>query len=178
MKGQAAHHQIHKIQILQLLNIAGTLEVSRIGRLIGIKPGNMETVLTQMQKAGKIVRSGNRIALDSSALEDVSPSSDTVMRVFSDFIHRSDYYTAGEYPAAVCFFADGEEYEIIYAEPGQENIIRKALSQTENPPLRLMIIRSADQIERLNIDNVAAYCMVDGETDEVRYYKMKERRSE
>ena len=56
MKGQAAHHQIHKIQILQLLNIAGTLEVSRIDRLIDIKPGNMETVLTQMQKAGKIVR--------------------------------------------------------------------------------------------------------------------------
>ena len=178
MKGQAAHHQIHKIQILQLLNIAGTLEVSRIDRLIDIKPGNMETVLTQMQKAGKIVRSGNRIALDSGALEDISLSSDAVMRVFSDFIHRSDYYTAGEYPAAVCFFADGEEYEIIYAEPGQENIIRKALSQTENPPLRLMIIQSADQIERLNIDNVAAYCMVDGEADEVRYYKMKERRLE
>ena len=41
MKGQAAHHQIHKIQILQLLNIAGTLEVSRIDRLIDIKPGNI-----------------------------------------------------------------------------------------------------------------------------------------
>lgn len=94
MKGQAAHYQIHKIQILQLINIAGTLEVSRIGRLIDIKPGNMETVLTQMQKAEKIVRSGNRIALDCGALEDVSPSSDAVMRVFSDFIHRSDYYTA------------------------------------------------------------------------------------
>ena len=175
MKGQAAHHQIHKIQILQLLNIAGTLEVSRIHRLINIKPGNMETVLTQMQKAGKIVRSGNRIALDSGTLTDISPSSDAVMLVFSDFIHRSDYYTAGEYPAAVCFFADGEEYEIIYAEPGQENIIRKALEKTENPPLRLVIIQSADQIERLNIDNIVAYCIVDGKTDEVKYYKMKER---
>ena len=70
---------------------------------------------------------------------------------------------------------DNEENIFDYAETGQENIIRKALSQTENPPLRLMIIQSADQIERLNIDNVAAYCMVDGEADEVRYYKMKEK---
>ena len=119
MKGQAAHHQIHKIQILQLLNIAGTLEVSRIGRLIGIKPGNMETVLRQMQKAGKIVRSGNRIALDCGALEDISPSSDTVMRVFSDFIHRSDYYTAGEYPAAVCFSQTARNTRSFTQNPGR-----------------------------------------------------------
>ena len=119
MKGQAAHHQIHKKQILHLLHIAGTLDVSRIERLVDIKPCNIETILTQMQKAGKIVRAGNSIALDTDALADISLSSDAVMRVFSDFIHRSDYYTAGEYPAAVCFFADGEEYEIIYAEPGQ-----------------------------------------------------------
>ena len=178
MKGQAAHHQIHKIQILHLLNITGILDVRRIERLIDIKPGNIETILTQMQKAGKIVRSGNHIALDIDALTDMSPASDAVMKVFSDFIRRSDYYTVGEYPAAVCFFADGEEYEIIYAENGQENIIRKAVSQTENPPLRLVIIQFAEQIERLNIDNVAAYCMVSAETDEVRYYRVKERTSE
>ena len=78
---------------------------------------------------------------------------------------------AREYPDVV--FSEDSMYTC--SEPGQENIIRKALSQTENPPLRLMIIQSADQIERLNIDNVTAYCMVDGEADEVRYYKMKER---
>ncbi len=84
MKGQAAHHQIHKIQILHLLNITGILDVRRIERLIDIKPGNIETILTQMQKAGKIVRSGNHIALDIDALTDMSPASDAVMnhRVF------------------------------------------------------------------------------------------------
>lgn len=178
MKGQAAHHQLHKIQILKLISLTGTLEVSRIGQLIDIKPENLETVLTQMQKAGKIVRAGNVIAAEEKALADASPTASSVMRVFSDFIRRADYYTAGDYPAAICFFADGEEYEIIHAEPGQENILCKALEKTESPPLRLVIIQDTGQIERLNIDNTVAYCMVDEETDEVRYYKKKEKSSE
>ncbi len=171
MKGQASHHNIHKIQILKLLHIAGVLEIPQLARLIDIRPDNLDTVLTQMQRAGKLVRSGKQIATDTKTLANTSPATAAVMWVFADFIRRTDYYyTAGEFPATVCFFADGAEYEIIPVEPGQENIVNRAVTGAESPPLRIVVITNTEQVGKLKIPNTAAYCMV-GEDGQVRYFK-------
>ncbi len=172
MKGQAKHLQIHKVQIQKLLSIAGVLELSQIARMVDIKQENLETIITQMQKAGRLFRSGSKIAADDKALANYSPPTIRSMWVFADFIHRTDYYTAGEFPAVVCFFADGVEYEIIPVEQGQENIVNRAVSKTEDPPLRLIVIDDKEQIGKLKIPGIAAYCLVD-EDGTVQYFKEK-----
>ncbi len=172
MKGQAHAHQIHKTQILKLLSIAGVLEIQQVRRMVDIKPDNFDTVLTQLHRAGKIIRKGDKIAIDETALANYSQSTVDAMTVFADFIGRCDYYTAGEFPTVVCFFTDGAEYEIIPVEQGNETIVNKAVSQVEKPPLRIIVINDREQISKLKIPGIAAYCIV-GDDGKVQYYKAK-----
>ncbi len=164
--------KIHKTQILQLLNVAACLEYAQLERMIDLKQTTLDTILTQMHKAGKLFRRGDRIAASEKLMTEYNTSRCAAMWVFVDFIRRADYYTAGEFPAVVCFFADGAEYEIIQVEPGQEIMVNKAVSATVEPPNRLVVITDTEQIGKLHIPNTAAYCTVD-ENGQVRYYKAK-----
>ena len=92
---------------------------------------------------------------------------------FDDFFQQIDYFTAGDYPAIVCFFADGVDYEIIYVPVGQEYIISKSISPCDNPPKRLVTIENTDQIPKISIPNITAYCITEP-SGKTNYYKRKE----
>ena len=60
--------------------------------------------------------------------------------------------------------AGGEVYEILYAEPGKEAILNLLLARPEQePPVRLVILEDAAQVDLLAIPNVRAYCLLDGD---------------
>ena len=62
----------------------------------------------------------------------------------------------------IIFLADGEVYEILYAEPGKEAILNLPLARPEQePPVRLIILVDAAQVALLAIPNVRAYCLLD-----------------
>lgn len=72
------------------------------------------------------------------------------------------YHTAGEYLMKIIFLADGEVYEILYAEPGKEAILNLPLAHPEQePPVRLIILVDAAQVDLLAIPNVCAYRLLD-----------------
>lgn len=169
MKGQAANLQLHKLQITKLLSISGALEVAQLKRMLDIREENLETVLTQMKKSGRLIRNQNLVAESEEALSANTPAMRKSMWVFADMIRRAGYYTSGLYPAAVCFFEDGAEYEIIPVEAGQEAIINRA-AMTQAPPMRFIVIDDVAQIGQLHIDGVCAYCTVDPD-GRVQYYR-------
>ena len=87
---------------------------------------------------------------------------ETAVTVLADFMEQVKYHAAGEYLVKIIFLADGEVYEILYAEPGKEAILNLPLARPEQePPVRLIILVDAAQVSLLAIPNVRAYCLLD-----------------
>ncbi len=89
---------------------------------------------------------------------------EATVTVLADFMEQVEYHASGEYPVKIIFLADGEVYEILYAEPGKEAILNLLLTRPEQePPVRLVILEDATQVDLLAIPNVRAYCLLDGD---------------
>ena len=173
MKGLASNQRRHKEMIMKIMDIAGVLPFKLLLSLTRLTPSLLNTLITQLQREKKLIRSMEWVALSEEALENKREGVEEAMWVFDDFFQRIDYFTAGDFPAIVCFFADGVDYEIIYVPVGQEYIISKSVTSCDNPPKRLVTIENTDQIPKISIPNITAYCITEpgGKTN---YYKRKE----
>lgn len=173
MKGLASNQRIHKEMIMKLLDIAGALTFKQLISFSKLSPSVLGTLITQLQREKRLIRCMDWVALSEEALENKRDGIEAVMWVFDDFIQRSDYFAPGEYPAIICFFADGVDYEIIYVPVGQEYIICKSVPECNNPPKRLITIENTDQIPKISIPNITAYCITEP-SGKTNYYKRKE----
>ena len=159
--------------IMKIMDIAGVLPFKLLLSLTRLTPSLLNTLITQLQREKKLIRSMEWVALSEEALENRREGIVEAMWVFDDFFQRIDYFTAGDYPAIVCFFADGVDYEIIYVPVGQEYIISKSVTSCDNPPKRLVTIENTDQIPQISIPNITAYCITEP-SGKTNYYKRKE----
>lgn len=173
MKGLASNQRRHKELIMKIMDIAGVLPFKLLLSLTRLTPSLLNTLITQLQREKKLIRSMEWVALSEEALENRREGIVEAMWVFDDFFQRIDYFTAGDYPAIVCFFADGVDYEIIYVPVGQEYIISKSVTSCDNPPKRLVTIENTDQIPKISIPNITAYCITEP-SGKTNYYKRKE----
>lgn len=158
---------------MKIMDIAGVLPFKLLLSLTRLTPSLLNTLITQLQREKKLIRSMEWVALSEEALENRREGIVEAMWVFDDFFQRIDYFTAGDYPAIVCFFADGVDYEIIYVPVGQEYIISKSVTSCDNPPKRLVTIENTDQIPKISIPNITAYCITEP-SGKTNYYKRKE----
>ena len=91
--------------------------------------------------------------------------------VLADFIDRVAYHSAGDYPAKIIFFADGQVYEIVHAAQGKETLLAHVLASTSEEPSRyLVLVDEPEQIEQLQLPYVSGYCTVSPD-GEVQYYQ-------
>lgn len=158
---------------MKIMDIAGVLPFKLLLSLTRLTPSLLNTLITQLQREKKLIRSMEWVAISEEALENRREGIVEAMWVFDDFFQRIDYFTAGDYPAIVCFFADGVDYEIIYVPVGQEYIISKSVTSCDNPPKRLVTIENTDQIPKISIPNITAYCITEP-SGKTNYYKRKE----
>ena len=158
---------------MKIMDIAGVLPFKLLLSLTRLTPSLLNTLITQLQREKKLIRSMEWVAISEEALENRREGIVEAMWVFDDFFQRIDYLTAGDYPAIVCFFADGVDYEIIYVPVGQEYIISKSVTSCDNPPKRLVTIENTDQIPKISIPNITAYCITEP-SGKTNYYKRKE----
>ena len=158
---------------MKIMDIAGVLPFKLLLSLTRLTPSLLNTLITQLQREKKLIRSMEWVALSEEALENRREGIVEAMWVFDDFFQRIDYFTAGDFPAIVCFFADGVDYEIIYIPVGQEYIISKSVTSCDNPPKRLVTIENTDQIPKISIPNITAYCITEP-SGKTNYYKRKE----
>ena len=173
MKGLASNQRRHKEMIMKIMDIAGVLPFKLLLSLTRLTPSLLNTLITQLQREKKLIRSMEWVALSEEELENRREGIVEAMWVFDDFFQRIDYFTAGDFPAIVCFFADGVDYEIIYVPVGQEYIISKSVTSCDNPPKRLVTIENTDQIPKISIPNITAYCITEP-SGKTNYYKRKE----
>lgn len=159
LRNITTYHYIRHDQFLRLY----PGKEDKIANLLSffVKQGRM-----QLDKKLNMYHDGTEVSPDYEML--------AAIWVLTDFIDRADYHSSTDFPTKLIFIADGELYEVIYVVPGNETLIEHALAQQSNDAeKRLVIVEGSEQIARLTIPDVTAYCTVDMSTGSVQYYKQE-----
>ena len=173
MKGLAINQRKHKEMIMKILTISGVVTFNQLLSFTKLSPSVLNTLITQLQREGRLIRIFGWIALNAEAMENKREGVVEAMWVFDDFLPRADSFVSGEFPAIICFFADGLDYEIIYVTVGQEYMISKTIPNSVSHPNRIVVIESTDQIPKISIPNTTVYCISDTNGKTI-YYKRKD----
>ncbi len=143
-------------------------------QIMGLYPGKqskVENLLTYMVHQGRICRCGEYYCPDEQSGENIDNGLLAAVWVLIDMIDQVEYHSSGDFPAKIIFFAEGEVYEIVYAEPGKEALINHVLSSPGDEPSKyLILVDKVEQIKELNCPNIAGFCMV-SPGGQVQYYK-------
>lgn len=94
--------------------------------------------------------------------------------VYSDFADRAEYHSVGEFPVKILFFADATAFDIIYVPEGRETLVNCAAAQLDDESKRLITVENVEQIDKLDIPNTAAYCLVNLQSGEIQYFTTEE----
>lgn len=163
--GREAAALLRDISMYQILTEE---QLSRLHPGMGKKLGNL---LAYLVKQGRIYQDEPYYCAAPDSTLGADWTLFAAVWVLADFSDQVEYHSAGDFPAKIIFFADGEVYEIIYIARGRETLVTQALKNTGEQPSRyLVIVDSAEQIEALQIPNVNGYCTVSLEGD-VEYYR-------
>ena len=151
------YHRIHKDQLL---------------RLFPAKESKIENLLSILSKEGRIQYEPETEMYHDGTEESPGYAMRSALWVLADFIDKAEYHSAADFPSTLIFFAEGQLYEVIYVEPDKEALIEHALLMTEHDAeKRIVIVDTAEQIGRLSIPDVTAFCTVDMQTGTVQYFK-------
>lgn len=187
-------HRIRPVCVKEVIpiktraNIYGQ-EAAGLLRLVSIYPGILETqlirfypgkedkvrnLLSHLTKQGRIVRkeAGGYVPY-GAAREPVNGSMVSAVWILLDFIDRTEFHSASDFPAAVIFFAEGELYEIVPVPTGQEALIAQALSRNrEYAGRRIVLVDTSEQIAGISFPCISGFCTVDG-SGQTTYYKKR-----
>lgn len=169
--------QIYGKEAANLLRDITTYHYIRRDQFLRLYPGKEDKIANLLSF---FVRQG-RLQLDKKLNmyhdgAEASPDYEMLAAIWvlADFIERSDFHSSADFPAKLIFIADGELYEVIYVAPGNEALIEHALARLPNDAeKRLVIVEDSEQIARLAIPDVTAYCTVDMDSGAIQYYKQE-----
>lgn len=170
LNGYRSHAAVSRQELIRILSIVRVTDMESLGRIFPASGDVLKTVISHLFRERRIVRMEERIALDFASLNSPVDGMDKAFRVFADFYPGAEYYTGEEWPGMFSFFADGCEYEILYAPPGRETFVNRIAKTPEEPPKRLIVIEDAAQTKKLRVPNTAAYCLADADGS-VRYLR-------
>lgn len=144
--------------ILRDVSMYRALTEMQLLKLYPHKESKIRNLLSYLQKQGRIVQRGEYYRIPADAEESIDHGLSKAVWVLTDFMEQVEYHSVSEYPAKIIFFADGEVYEIIYAEPGKEQLINQMLSTVkEVPPKYIVLIEQPEQIAEIHIPNTSGY---------------------
>lgn len=143
--------------ILRDVSMYRALTEMQLLKLYPHKESKIRNLLSYMQKQGRIVQRGEYYRISADAEAGIDYGLSKAIWVLTDFMEQVEYHSVSEYPAKIIFFADGEVYEIIYAEPGKEQLINQMLSTVkEVPPKYIVLIEQPEQIAEITHQTPAA----------------------
>ena len=162
MKTRAQIYSHEASGILREISTYGVLTQKQILGLYPQKDEQLKNLLSYLCKQKRLFLVDGFYSLTPELPKDRDRGLEAAVTVLADFMEQVEYHAAGEYPVKIIFLADGEVYEILYAEPGKEAILNLLLARPEQePPVRLVILEDAAQVDLLAIPNVRAYCLLD-----------------
>ena len=140
--------------ILRDVSMYRALTEMQLLKLYPHKESKIRNLLSYLQKQGRIVQRGEYYRIPADAEAGIDYGLSKAIWVLTDFMEQVEYHSVSEYPAKIIFFADGEVYEIIYAEPGKEQLINQMLSTVkEVPPKYIVLIEQPEQIAEIRTPN-------------------------
>lgn len=165
---QEAAHLLRDISMYQVL---------RKEQLLRLYPGKEQTVrmlLAYLVNQNRIVLQKGLYYMATGRPDNIDFGLLDAVWVLVDFIDRVKFHCVGEFPAKVIFTADGEVYEVVYAERGKETMLSQLMGRQEGePPHYLVLVEDPEQIPALNLPSVRGYCTV-SPNGEIRYYQKEE----
>jgi hypothetical protein len=152
-----------------------TLTDEQIYRFYPGKESAIKKLLTRLTQQGRVFRNHKkrRYSINTECDGKIDPYLIAAVWVLIDFIDKVEYHYASDFPVKICFFADGEIYEIIHVPYEQEMLMNHALTgKSETDTRRIVLIDSPEQIGAINIPNISGFCSVDS-GGRVQYYKLE-----
>lgn len=169
--------EIYSKEAADILRNITTYHYMRHDQLLRLYPGKEEIIdnlLSFFLRQGRIFRDEHSGLYHDGTEAHADKEMLAALWELTDFIDRVDYHSSTDFPVKLIFIADGELYEVIYVETGGEALIEHAVAkQPDDAEKRIVIVESAEQIGKLNIPDVTAYCTVDMNTGAVQYYKQE-----
>ena len=166
--------EIYSKEAADMLRNITTYHYMRHDQFLRLYPGKEEKIdnlLSFFLRQGRIFRDEHSDLYHDGTEAHADNEMLAALWVLVDFIDRVDYHSSTDFPVKLIFIADGE---VIYVETGGEALIEHAVAkQPDDAEKRIVIVESAEQIGKLNIPDVTAYCTVDMNTGAVQYYKQE-----
>lgn len=175
MKTRAQIYSNEATDLLRNITMYKTLTEDQIHRLYPGKEAVIDNLLAHLIRQGRVYRNpeNRRVSATADCDAKIDAGMIAAIWVLIDFIDKTEYHSAGDFPVKICFFANGELYEIIYVPYEQEMLMNHALSENhETMALRIVIVDLPEQIRNINIPNTTGFCSVSSEGT-VQYYKLR-----
>ena len=129
MKTRAQIYSHEASGILRDISTYGVLTQKQIFGLYPQKDEQIKNLLTYLCKQKRLFLVDGFYSLTPELPKDRDRGLEAAVTVLADFMEQVEYHAAGEYPVKIIFLADGEVYEILYAEPGKEAILNLLLAR-------------------------------------------------
>ena len=159
--------------ILRDVSMYHALTETQLLKLYPHKESKIRNLLSYLQKQDRMVLCGEYYRIPSEMEDSIDLGLSKAVWVLADFMEQVEYHSVSDYPAKIIFFADDEVYEIIYVEPGKEQLINQMLSTVkEIPPKYIILVEHPEQIAAIHTPNTGGYCTVSS-SGEVQYYQIE-----
>ncbi len=170
--------ELYRREAANLLRDLTTYHYIRHGQLLRLYPGKeskIENLLSYMEKQGRIFYDSSTDLYHDGTEAAPDPGTLAALWVLIEFIGKTEYHSAVDFPATLVFIADGQLYEVIHVPKGKEALMEHALAQQgSDAEARIVIVEDAAQIPSLNIPAALVFCVVEMDTGEVEYYRREE----
>lgn len=169
--------QIYSREAAEILRDITTYHYIRHDQLLRLYPQKKKVVidnlLSYLVRQGRIFYEPDRDWYHDGTEAHADMEMLAALWVLADFIDRTEYHSATDFPVKLLFFAEDETYEVVSVPIDKEALIEQALLQSgEENGKRILILEDTTQIERLHIADVAAYCII-SDTGQIQYYKQE-----
>ena len=175
MKMRDSLYAKESVELIRTISLYKSLTREQVYRLFPGKQQTIKNLLTQLIKQKRLVYNPGTDRISAGEEYDERPdcSMITAFWVLLDFMDKTEYHTASDFPVKISFFSQDEFYEIVYVPFGQEIMISHAMAtKEEDPPRRLVVVDNPDQISNISIRGTVAFCVVSTE-GKVNYYKLE-----
>lgn len=175
MKTRESLYSKEAAELVRTISLYKSLTCGQVFRLFPSKEKAIKNLLTHLIRQKRVVYNPNTERISANEEYDEHPDSGMIAAfwVLLDFIDDAEYHTASNYPVKISFFSCSELYEIVYVPHEQEIMMNHAMAaKEEEPPKRLVVAENPDQMSRIDIPGMIAFCIVSPE-GKVNYYKLQ-----
>ena len=174
MKTREAIYGNEAAEYLKYITLYHNIRKEQLFRLFPqVKPEVYEKILFHLQNNRRIHHDKETNIIYDTNYQKTDFEIIYCLWVVCDFIEKIEYHSSSDFPVNVVFFGEGELYEITYIPENKEAIFEQAFNNYELNGKRIIVLENTEQITKINIPDVTAYCIVDDNTGEVKYFKSK-----